>query len=137
MAWPRRPRAALALAVAVGALAAAPGGPVAGVATARAGDIHLPAATVRGLQRKLGVQADGIYGPRTRAAVRRFQRRHGLLVDGIAGPQTLGALGLTAGAGGSADSSGSGAAASTGAGGAAGAGPRGPPPPRPPPPPAR
>jgi Transglycosylase-like domain/Putative peptidoglycan binding domain len=94
MAWPRRPRAALALAVAVGALAAAPGGPVAGVATARAGDIHLPAATVRALQRKLGVQADGIYGPRTRAAVRRFQRRHGLLVDGIAGPQTLGALGL-------------------------------------------
>ena len=36
--------------------------------------------------------ADGIFGPRTRAAVRAFQKRHGLLVDGIVGPQTRGAL---------------------------------------------
>jgi peptidoglycan hydrolase-like protein with peptidoglycan-binding domain len=51
--------------------------------------------TVRALQQKLGVSADGVYGPRTRAAVKRFQRAHGLAADGVAGPQTLAALGLT------------------------------------------
>jgi Transglycosylase-like domain/Putative peptidoglycan binding domain len=50
--------------------------------------------TVRALQKKLGVKADGVYGPRTRAAIKRFQRANGLAVDGIAGPQTLAALGL-------------------------------------------
>ncbi len=44
------------------------------------------------MQRKLGVTADGIFGPITRAAVRTFQKRHGLLVDGIVGPQTRAAL---------------------------------------------
>lgn len=44
------------------------------------------------VQRKLGVPADGIFGPITRAAVRAFQKRHGLLVDGIVGPQTRAAL---------------------------------------------
>jgi hypothetical protein len=94
MAWRRRRRATLALVVALGAFSPAPGGPVADVATARASDVHLSAAAVRAIQRKLGLPADGIYGPRTRAAVRGFQRRHGLAVDGIAGPQTLRALGL-------------------------------------------
>ena len=50
--------------------------------------------SVRALQQKLGITADGVYGPRTRAAVKRFQRAHGLAVDGITGPQTLAALGL-------------------------------------------
>ena len=54
--------------------------------------------TVRALQQKLGVSADGVYGPKTRAAVRRFQRAHGLAADGVAGPQTLAALGLGAAA---------------------------------------
>ena len=52
--------------------------------------------TVRALQQKLGVSADGVYGPKTRAAVKRFQRAHGLAVDGVAGPQTLAALGVAA-----------------------------------------
>jgi peptidoglycan hydrolase-like protein with peptidoglycan-binding domain len=48
---------------------------------------------VRALQQQLGIKADGVYGPRTKAAVKRFQRAHGLAVDGVAGPQTLAALG--------------------------------------------
>jgi Transglycosylase-like domain/Putative peptidoglycan binding domain len=49
---------------------------------------------VRRIQSKLGIPADGIFGPQTHRAVRRFQRRNGLLVDGVVGPQTRGALGL-------------------------------------------
>lgn len=55
---------------------------------------RLPTATVVALQRKLGIPADGIYGPQTRDAVRRYQQANGLAVDGIAGPQTLGHMGL-------------------------------------------
>jgi hypothetical protein len=50
---------------------------------------------VRALQLKLGIAADGAYGPQTRAAVKAFQRRNGLAADGIAGPATLRALGLS------------------------------------------
>jgi peptidoglycan hydrolase-like protein with peptidoglycan-binding domain len=53
-------------------------------------------AGVRALQQKLGVDADGAYGPLTRAAVKRFQRSNGLAADGVAGPATLAALGLAA-----------------------------------------
>jgi putative peptidoglycan binding protein len=52
---------------------------------------------VRAMQRKLGVAADGIFGPATERALKRWQRRHGLVADGIAGPQTRSAMGLGAG----------------------------------------
>lgn len=49
---------------------------------------------VRRLQRKLGLSADGVFGPLTDRAVRRFQRRNGLTADGIVGPMTRAKLGL-------------------------------------------
>ena len=47
---------------------------------------------VTAVQRALGIAADGIFGPKTRAAVRAFQARNGLVVDGIVGPRTRAAL---------------------------------------------
>lgn len=52
---------------------------------------------VRALQRRLGLPADGAFGPQTEKAVRRFQRRRGLTVDGVVGPTTRRALGLGSG----------------------------------------
>jgi peptidoglycan hydrolase-like protein with peptidoglycan-binding domain len=52
---------------------------------------------IRALQRKVGVPADGIFGPATERALKRWQRRRGLVADGIAGPQTRSAMGLGAG----------------------------------------
>jgi peptidoglycan hydrolase-like protein with peptidoglycan-binding domain len=63
-------------------------------------------AGVRALQQKLGLDADGAYGPLTRAAVKRFQRSNGLAADGVAGPATLAALGLAATAAATASASG-------------------------------
>lgn len=52
---------------------------------------------VRALQRRLGLSADGAFGPQTERAVRRFQRRHGLVADGVVGPTTRRALGMGSG----------------------------------------
>jgi len=43
-------------------------------------------ADVKALQVKLGVKADGSFGPKTKAAVVAFQKRHGLKADGVFGP---------------------------------------------------
>jgi peptidoglycan hydrolase-like protein with peptidoglycan-binding domain len=49
---------------------------------------------VRILQRRLGIAADGVFGPMTERAVKRYQRGHGLVPDGVVGPITRGSLGL-------------------------------------------
>jgi len=45
------------------------------------------------LQQRLGITADGIFGPQTAERVRQFQANHHLGVDAIVGPQTWAALG--------------------------------------------
>lgn len=44
------------------------------------------------IQSALGIKADGIFGPQTKAAVTSYQQAHGLGVDGIVGNQTWGSL---------------------------------------------
>jgi Transglycosylase-like domain/Putative peptidoglycan binding domain len=90
-----RGRAGITLAVALSAIAA--GGALAQDAATPLAPGVQSTDSVRALQKKLGVKADGVYGPKTRAAVKRFQRANGLAVDGVAGPQTLAALGLGSG----------------------------------------
>ena len=51
-------------------------------------------AAVKALETKLGITADGIFGPKTKAAVKEYQKEHGLEVDGIAGPITRKSLGI-------------------------------------------
>ncbi|MFD2181188.1 peptidoglycan-binding domain-containing protein [Rhodoplanes azumiensis] len=49
---------------------------------------------VKLLQQKLGVEADGRFGPGTEKALQDYQKAHGLTVDGIAGPDTFVQMGL-------------------------------------------
>jgi peptidoglycan hydrolase-like protein with peptidoglycan-binding domain len=58
---------------------------------------HSRGGGVRSLQHKLGLSADGVFGPQTEAAVKSFQVSHGLTPDGVVGPQTRRALGLPPG----------------------------------------
>jgi len=44
------------------------------------------------LQKRLGIGADGKFGPATEAAVRAHQARSGLVADGIVGPKTWASL---------------------------------------------
>jgi peptidoglycan hydrolase-like protein with peptidoglycan-binding domain len=87
--------------VAAVAMLALAGGIVAVPVEVAAADTKASASSTRGdiraLQRKVGVTADGVFGPATERALKRWQRRHGLVADGIAGPQTRSAMGLGAG----------------------------------------
>jgi len=45
--------------------------------------------TVKAVQAKLGIGADGIFGPGTERAVKAWQTANGLTADGIVGPKSL------------------------------------------------
>ncbi|CAI8202048.1 MAG: Zinc D-Ala-D-Ala carboxypeptidase [Flavobacteriaceae bacterium] len=47
---------------------------------------------VKMLQTKLGLKADGIFGPATEFEVKEFQHKYNLVADGIVGKLTLIAL---------------------------------------------
>lgn len=49
-------------------------------------------ASVRELQKLLGVSIDGDFGPKTEAAVKAYQKRHKLVADGLVGPKTWASL---------------------------------------------
>lgn len=54
----------------------------------------LKGAPVKRLQEKLGIAADGDFGPATEKAVKDYQKANGLAVDGVAGPDTFSTMGL-------------------------------------------
>ncbi len=84
------------------AVASASQGPRPAVAAPSRSAIHLPAgalvsegdtgAAVAAVQRRVGVDDDGIFGPITRAGVERFQSRYGLPVTGEVDARTWTAL---------------------------------------------
>jgi putative chitinase len=47
---------------------------------------------VKRMQAKLGLSADGDFGPGTEAALKKWQAANGLTADGVAGPKTLAKL---------------------------------------------
>ena len=47
---------------------------------------------VKKMQAKLGITADGDFGPGTEAALKKWQAANGLTADGVAGPKTLAKL---------------------------------------------
>ena len=49
---------------------------------------------VKLLQEKLGLVADGDFGPKTEKALKEWQTKNGLTPDGVAGPTTLSKLGI-------------------------------------------
>jgi hypothetical protein len=119
--WSLRRRGVAACAVAVmalggGAAVAGNGGTGTGGGDASAASVSLQpgmsGSAVKRLQRKLGLRADGVYGPATKRAVKRFQKRAGLKADGVAGPETLRRLGVKV-SGGDAQQAPSGSGSST------------------------
>ena len=87
----------LGLAAASVAVAQDGGGAAAQRGTAMTLAVGSSGERVAALQARVGAVADGIFGPRTRAAVRRFQRAQGLPVTGVADAATLSAAGVHAG----------------------------------------
>ena len=47
---------------------------------------------VKQIQSIVGVNPDGVFGPKTQAAVKAWQQQHGLVADGVVGPKTLAAM---------------------------------------------
>jgi peptidoglycan hydrolase-like protein with peptidoglycan-binding domain len=47
---------------------------------------------VKRMQAKLGLAADGDFGPGTEAALKKWQAANGLTADGVVGPKTLAKL---------------------------------------------
>jgi hypothetical protein len=101
--WTLRRRGVAACAAALmalggGAAIAGNGGTTSGEESAHSASVTLEpgdsGSAVKRLQRKLGLTADGVYGPATKRAVKRFQRRVGIRADGVAGPETLRRLGV-------------------------------------------
>jgi len=56
--------------------------------------IGLKGNLVKQLQEKLGVTADGDFGPKTEKALKEWQTKNGLTADGVAGPITLSKMGI-------------------------------------------
>lgn len=83
-----------AIALGGGSAVAASGEKDAPAKASTASDTALSGSTVRAAQRKLGVTADGVIGPMTRAAIRDYQRENDLKVTGRLDNATLSALGL-------------------------------------------
>ena len=51
---------------------------------------------VKQIQQKLGISADGNFGPGTEKSVKEWQTKNGLTADGIVGSSTLEKMGIKA-----------------------------------------
>jgi peptidoglycan hydrolase-like protein with peptidoglycan-binding domain len=88
------PQTRSALGLRAGPVLKRKGGATASASAHASGRVTARGGGVEALQRKLGIGADGVFGPQTARALRSYQRAHGMTADGIAGPQTRSALGM-------------------------------------------